>query len=354
MKKLLTPIKKVLRWPKKYLIGLLLVLLVIGFFATRGAKGETLTYTEVKRGEVKETVVGTGVLTGKDSVSLTFLGGGKLFFVNAKVGQNVVRRQAVAGLDSKDLSLALQQAEADLRQKQASAEKALDDVKGHDSDETYAQKETRTKAEVARDEAVTAVERAKAAISQSVIYAPISGIITEVNYLPGQFVSSANTIAKVVDWSKVYFEAEIDEADIAKIQVDHKAEVTLNAYPDKTFTGLVDRVIPQTKSTSTGGTIVKVRINLGNPSVTLIDGLNGQASVVLNQHTDTLVIPRDALREDNRVIVKEGKEFKVVEVTQGIESDYDMEIVSGLSEGQTIVTNPQAYKERKGFFFWNR
>lgn len=331
--------------PKKFWVLAGIVLLAVLFFVFTNSKSEPLKFEQVSRGSVKSTVSGSGTLTGKDSASLRFLGSGKLSFLNYKTGDSVGKGRAVAGLDTRDLALGVQQAESDLRSKQASAEKALDDVKGHDKDETPAQKETRTAAEANRDEAVSQLNRARAALAQSVIITPISGTITQANFYPGQFISSTETVVKIVDWSSVYFDAEIDEADISQIAVGQKAKVSLNSYPDDTFDGTVEEIIPQTHETMSGSTVVKVRINLGNPQIVLVDGLNGQVNIVTRKSDNTLVISRDSLREDNMVLVSRGKRIEAVGVNVGIESDEQVEVASGVNEGDFVVTNPSNYKE---------
>lgn len=347
MRKLL---KKIPKLKRRYWVGIVILLVVLGFFMMRSRSSEPLEFAGVSRHDVQEIVAASGVVTGRESASLHFLGSGRLVYLGVKVGDQVGKGRVVASLDGRDLSLSLQQAENSLRSAQASAEKALDDVKGHSADETFTQKETRTKAEVTRDSAYDAVTRARIALSQASMIAPIGGVVTQVNGLPGQFVSGADTIVQIVDFSQIYFDADIDEADVSRVAVGQPVRVEFNAYPEKEFSGTVDQIVPQTKTSASGATIVRVRIKMDNPGIVLVDGLNGQVEIVVRESKNVLSIPRDSLREDNKVLVRGGKSVKPIDVVLGVESDTDVEIVSGLTEGQEVVTNPSGYKQPSGGF----
>jgi HlyD family secretion protein len=73
-----------------------------------------------------------------------------------------------------------------------------------------------------------------------------------------------------------------------------------------------------------------------------VNGLNGQADIVTEEHKDVLAVPQDAIREDGTVYIKEGNEYKTVKVETGLSSDSDIEIKSGLTEGQEVVKNPSS------------
>ncbi|MDO8573167.1 MAG: efflux RND transporter periplasmic adaptor subunit, partial [Candidatus Daviesbacteria bacterium] len=259
-----------------------------------------------------------------------------------KAGDRVNKYQVLAGLDARDLSIALQQAQNTFAAKDAAAKKAEDDVKDHSKDETFTQKETRTTAQVARDNAFDSIKAAQKALDDTVITSPIDGVVTQVISTSGQNVSVTDLIVQVVDISSVYFDTEVDEADISKITVGAPTEVTLDAYPDQIFQGLVDQIVPQTKTTSSGATVVTVRIIMDNPKLTFVNGLSGESSVIFKTSLNTLSIPLEALRDDNTVVVKTNNKFEAKKVGTGISSDADIEIKSGIAENETILLDPPA------------
>ena len=336
-------IPRILKLSKKK-IALIIVLIILGiigfnFFAPK--KAATLQFAQVKRQDIKSTVSSSGSLTGKNVADLKFKSSGKLSYINVKVGDGVYAGEVIAGLDTQDLTITLQQAQNTLRDKQAQVDKALDDVKGHSADESFTQRQTRTTAEVARDSAVDSVKAAQRAFQDDVVISPIAGVVTKAPYIPGQIISS-DAIVQIVDFSLIYFNTDIDEADISKVSLGQKAQVNLDAYPDKTFDGKVDEIIPQTKTTSSGATVITVRINLNSLSITPVNGLSGQASIILAEAKNTLILPQETVRDDNTVFVQTAQGMRPEKVEVGIKSDTDVEIKNGVSEGDRVLLNPPA------------
>ncbi|OGE32081.1 hypothetical protein A2631_03105 [Candidatus Daviesbacteria bacterium RIFCSPHIGHO2_01_FULL_44_29] len=338
-------LKSLKRFINKFTIIGLIVLLVGGFFLFgRPKKQDPLTFASVQRQTIKSTISASGILTGKASANLKFKSGGKMSYLAVKVGDNVKAGQLIASLDTRDLSIALQQAENDYRSKQAAAQKVEDDVKDHSKDETFTQQQTRTAAQAARDSAFDEVKAARLAFQNATIFAPVDGLITQADFFPGQVVSASDIIVKVVDFSETIFEADVDESDIGNIKVGQKADITLNTYGEKVFQGEVGQIIPQTKTISSGATVVTVRITIKDSSIALIANLNGQANIITAQESSVLVIPQEALKNEDTALVKDGDSIRSVQIKVGIRSDTEVEVVSGLTENQTVVTNPSVFK----------
>lgn len=337
-------IPNILKPSKKKIIVLIVLALagITSFNYFNNKKEAPLQFVAVKRHDIRSVVSSSGSLTGKAVANLKFKSGGKLAYINVKTGDNVSAGQVIAGLDTQDLAITLQQAENTLRDKQAIAQKAEDDVKDHSSDESFAQKVTRTTAQTARDSAFDSVKAARRAFQDAVILSPINGIVTQAIQISGQTVGGADLIAQVVDMSSIYFDTDIDEADISKISTGLPVEVTLDAYPDQIFKGIVDQILPQTKTTSSGATVITSRIKLDGPKFTFINGLSGQASVITSEQKNALTIPQEALREDNSVLLQTTAGIRPKKVTPGIRSDTDVEIKEGLDENGKVVLNPPA------------
>lgn len=330
--------------PSRKKIILLVVLIaaaIIGFnFFGKSKKPTPLQFAEVKKQDIKSVVSSSGILTGRSIANLKFKSGGKLAYINVEAGDWVKKNQVIAGLDTRDLSITLQQAQNTLVVKEASAKKAEDDVKNHDKDETFTQKETRTAAQVARDNAFDSVKSAQKAFEDAVIISPIEGVVTQAIQTPNQTVGSSDLIAQIVDLLSIYFDTDVDESDISNIAVGTPSEVTLDAYPKQVFKGVVNQIIPQTKTTSSGASVVTVRIILDNPELVFVNGLSGQSSIFYQASFNTLTIPQEALREDNSVVVQRNGRLETKKVEVGISSDTDIEIKQGLSEWDRVLLNP--------------
>lgn len=337
MKKLLKIIKKL---PRKYKIIGLIVIVILGFFMISGnKKAVPLQFTSVKKQDIRQEISGSGTLTGMNSASLHFKTSGRLAYINVKTGDKVTKGQVIGGLDVQDLAIALRQAQNTLRDKRAIVDKIKDDTKDNTS-ETYIQRQTRTTAEVAQDNAYDSVLAAQRAFQDAVIFSPFAGVVTKADFLPGQNVFSADIITQVVDFSAIVFSAEIDEADIARAAVGQKAEITLNAYGDKIFRGKVSEILQETETTANGATVVIVKILLDDQSVKNIAGLNGQVNIIIQEKDNVFSIPLEALISGNTVFVNTPLGLKKQKVEVGLESDTAAEIIKGLKEGDQIVVNP--------------
>lgn len=346
---------KKLRLPKRFLIiGVLVILVLVTFLYFRlSSKEQPPQFTTVKKQDLRSTVASSGTIASKQAASLKFKSSGKLAYLNFKEGDKVYLGQIIAGLDSQEQAINLQQAQNTLREKQATLDKVLDDIhlfqygNGGFSNvgtpsETQTQKQARTTAQVASDNAYDNLKSAQRAFEDITLVSPLHGVIIQLNPLVGQNITATETIARVVDTSEVLFDAEVDESDIAKILPGQKAEVTLNSYPDEVFSGEVSKVTQNTKTTPSGATIVIVKIKLTEAPQQFTEGLNGQVTIVTRQLKNVLVIPQDALLEGKNVLVKKDGRLETKAVETGFSSDAEIEVIKGLSEGEEVVINPLA------------
>lgn len=335
--------------PKKIWVTALLVIIVgSGYYFWPKPKVEAIQTVEVKTGEVKSVISTSGTLEGTDSADLKSKISGKLNQLTVKLGDRVQKGQLIAGIDTQDLSIALQKAQNNFIAKDAAAKRVEDDVKDHNSDENFTQQEERTAAQKARDNAFDDIKAAQRAFQDAYIYAPLSGVVTKADPNIGQIVSAADTIAEIVDESEYVFEAEVDESDLGRVKLGQSATITLNSYPNQTFNAAVSKITPTTQTTDSGATVVIVKLSLGKPEINFVAGINGQADIVTDQISNVLVIPLEALIDEKQVYVKRGDSYEKVDVTTGIKSDTEAEVKSGLSAGDQVVTNPSAVKVADG------
>lgn len=336
------------RLPKKIWITALVILIGAGgYYLWPKPVKEPIQTAEVKTGEVKSVISSSGTLEGTDSADLRFKISGKLNSMSVKPGETVKKGQLIASLDTRDLQIDLQQAYNSFVAKDATAKKAEDDVKDHASDENFTQKEKRTAAQTARDNAYDDIKAAQRALEDAYLYAPLSGVVTKADPNVGQIVGVTDLIAQIVDETEYVFEAEVDESDIGKIKPGQPATVSLNSYPDETFLATVSKITPTTETTDSGATVVIVKLALGKPEINFVSGINGQADIILEEVSNVLVIPTDALMDNNEIYVKKGNNFEKIKPELGLRSDINIEVKSGLSVGYQVVTNPSAVETPK-------
>lgn len=159
--------------------------------------------------------------------------------------------------------------------------------------------------------------------------------------VPGSYVMPGSPIYTIVDLSQMTMTAKVDESDIAKMAEGQTATVMLEAYPDKEFSGVINRVADTATTNEAGATAFDVMIQLDPADFDLKIGMTGTADVVVASKKDALAVPIEAL------VDKDGKKyvFKVVdgkaeltEVELGIVTEDRAEITGGVSAGDNVVT----------------
>jgi len=130
----------------------------------------------------------------------------------------------------------------------------------------------------------------------------------------------------------LYFEIEVDEADFAQIEVGEGVKVVLDAFPEDEFPGYVSLIGFQTRLSSSGATVVPIKVTLAEDSRLRL-GLNGDAMIELGRAENTLYLPYEAVI-DGEVTLPGGEKKKV---ETGLETDTDIEIKAGLNEGEKVV-----------------
>lgn len=126
---------KIVRWfkklPHKYLMIATIIAVIIGgfFLLNNRNKKESVQLISVKKQSIKSAASTSGVLAGKNTANLKFRSAGKLAYMNVKINDQVQPGQAIAGLDTQDLTITLQQAQNTYRDKQAVVDKIYDDLR---------------------------------------------------------------------------------------------------------------------------------------------------------------------------------------------------------------------------------
>ncbi|MGQ9476202.1 MAG: efflux RND transporter periplasmic adaptor subunit [Actinomycetota bacterium] len=157
----------------------------------------------------------------------------------------------------------------------------------------------------------------------------------------GSKVSADTPVFRIVDLQAMRVRAEVEEADIPKVQVGQKAKVYLDAYPDLEFTGEVVQVGIRAETGSGGTTVFSVIIRLDRTEVPLRLGYNATVDIEVLSRQGIIYLPvTSVFSEEGRdyvYVVEEGKARRR-EVTVGERSEEWLEILSGLEEGERVIT----------------
>jgi HlyD family secretion protein len=187
-----------------------------------------------------------------------------------------------------------------------------------------------------------ALKLAEHNLAKAQLTAPFDGTVTmAASVEPGAGVTAGVPVFTVVDPTRMEFEAAVNETDIASVQTGQAASVTLDAFNDP-FTGKVTAVQSAPQQTSTGGVAFGVRIGFDAANSRLFQGMSGSADITTKSITDALVVPVEAVVTKGTAktvfVLDAGGVAHARTVTVGASTDTSVQILTGLSVGEQIVT----------------
>lgn len=173
------------------------------------------------------------------------------------------------------------------------------------------------------------------------LYAPVDGVISELNVREGSQVKAEDTLLKITDLSTVWAVLEIFGEETFSLKAGQTVEIRIPDVSEKIWRASIEYVYPEANSSIR---TVKVRVLLPNPEGFLRPNMVVNARI-LTSPKKALTIPREALiygTSKNYVIVSLGEgRFSPRLVTPGIETEEDVEILAGLKGGEKVVTSGQ-------------
>lgn len=186
------------------------------------------------------------------------------------------------------------------------------------------------------------LELAEKNLNEATIMAPFDGVIANVQAKVGDVVDAATMVVHLVQPTLLELIVEVDEMDVPKVTTGQAVQISVDALPDTEFTGEVASVYPLPTKV-TGLVMYNVKIALAVPESTgLKVGMRATADIIVDKKSDVIRIPSQAIMEDGQgghfveVIVENKVEERLVSV--GIDNGTETEIISGLSEGETVVS----------------
>lgn len=395
--------KKKKRWLKiglPVIAAVIIVLLIAANLLRKKDKGVEVMAEKVRVGKLVETVPGTGRVQPEVQVKISANVSGRIAEIRIKEGDRVQKGDLLVRLDRERYEAAVGQARSALKSAEAALEKSRSELRrvkelnqrgmASESDLESAQADFQLRsAEVERSQA--ALAQTEDDLAKTSIYAPMDGIVSLLNKEAGEMALGAqfqeDVILIVADLSKMEVEVEIDESDVVNVSLKDSARVKIDAYPDTVFRGQV-REIAHTATTRGLGTpeeLTNFRVDIALLEVPkgLRPGMSATADVVTAVRENALQIPiqcvvlREPLKETKEESDKEGKDnqgvaradtlespktgeevasvkqkpievvFKIedgvvhqIPVVTGISSDTNIEILSGLSENDKVVSGP--------------
>ena len=265
-------------------------------------------------------------------------------WVGVKEGDRVKAYQAIAQLDSREVQKNLEKVLRDYSAERNDFEEmwrvTYKGIKDPQTALTDTVKRILEKNQWDLEKAVLDVELKHLALEYSTLVTPIAGIVTRVDTaVAGINITPATAVFEVVDPNSLVFEASVDEVDVASLAIGRTATITLDAYPNTPFSGNVSKIAFAAKTSSGGATVFPVEIAIATKSAVRI-GMNGDVAITVDSQEDAIVVPTEAVRDNEKqshVYRKVDKEFVKTHVVIGTRGDIESVIRTGLSEGDEVV-----------------
>ena len=191
-------------------------------------------------------------------------------------------------------------------------------------------------------DAIAVAERSSTAPVVFTVRAPISGVLVGLDARQGMSLSSGAPIASITGLSPVWLVVSVPQGSIGGLAPGDAASATFPAFPGKQFGGRVEVILP---GANAANRTVEVRIALTNMDGRLRPGMTGDVMFTSAVSRQALTVPSEAvIRTGQRTVVIVARDdggFEPTDVTLGAAAGDRLEIVSGLSEGQSVVASGQ-------------
>ena len=282
---------------------------VTAYVIWKGKKDTKIVWNTVlpERGDIQILVTATGTVNAVKTVLVGTQVSGVISKIFVDYNDVVKAGQVIAILDTRNLQVSLDESRANL----SKAQTQLEQIKGeYERNQILIEKQLITQSDFdiqvsnyrSAQNTVQVAEgefsKAKINLNLATITAPISGVIISRNVDVGQTVAasfSTPTLFTIAnDLKKMQLQANVDEADIGKVNIGQPVFFNVDAYPDETFTGIVQQLRMQPISLNNVVSYA-VMIDAPNDELKLIPGMNANISIVVQESKEVIKIPISAL-----------------------------------------------------------
>ena len=369
------------------------------FYSARGSEIQYKT-APVIRADILSTIQATGTLNPVETVDVGTQISGTIKELYFDYNSVVKQGQLIAVMDSETQAADVAQNEASFASAKAdivNARAGLDvAAKNLARTQELAKRDLIAKADVDADmstwlkaratlDAATAkaaqveaaLRKSRINLNYTKIYSPVDGVVVAKNVEEGQTVAASYqtpSIAEIArDLTQMQVEVNVDEADIGGVHEGQEAVFSVDAYPNKNFSGKVTQVRLSPHSSDNVVTYTVI-VKLNNPDGKLLPGMTANVSLILESRKDVLTVPNSAFRfkpsegagnmpagmpgpggpKQNiaeatapAVYTLDKKKPVRIEVKKGLTDGNRTEILSGIGEGENVITGIVVPKEGK-------
>lgn len=335
----------------------------VRYYLTR-EEPERVTVIRPSRATIEETVAATGSVEASRTVRVTMEPGWRVASVHFREQQHVEKGQLLVKLDETELLGQLDQINANLslaETNRAATEVTLGRLRRL-YDKGYAARQEVENAERQLDLSRAQIADRKAALAQiearrsrASIVSPISGIVTRQFVEVGGVISggdvrlsgqpSAQPVAEIAETGSTEFQADVDQADVARLRVGQPATVQIDALPRQVFQSVTREIAAAPMPDPTGRVRYVIRLPLRAADGLLKIGMTGSARFVIARKEQALALPLAVILQQGEqeivYVLRDGRAI-MKRIETGLQGEAMVEIASGLSPEDLVIDQGRA------------
>jgi macrolide-specific efflux system membrane fusion protein len=272
-------------------------------------KEAPLELVSVTRGNIESSIPATGTVMPRNRLEIKPPVAGRIDSVLASEGEQVTKGQIIAWMSSLDRA---------------------------------------TLIDAARAKGEAEVKRWEEMYKPTPVIAPINGFIIQRNVEPGQTLTSNDVVLVMAD--KLIVKAQIDETDIGRIRLGQRVSIVLDAYPKEEIAGSVEHIAYESKVVS-NVTVYEVDVIPVTVPSFFRAGMSATVNFSQNARQDVLIVPLKAIKKRGKLVFvfkpnADNKTAQAVQIETGLENGDNIEVVSGLAEGEKVAVPTKEMTEK--------
>ena len=207
-----------------------------------------------------------------------------------------------------------------------------------------------SKAQEELEECTDRLESFEAFVGDGTVYANGTGLITTVGYEEGDSLISAGTLISYAVSDAMTIEVDVAQEDVTTMKVGDQVSISFSAYEDTTYEGVIESITTTATSRNSATVSYPVTILIQGDTSKIYGGMTADVTFIIEEMQDVIYVPRKAIVEENGkkyVYTKLGEEYVLTAVTTGFTDGANVEILSGLQEGDIYYIASVAAREEK-------
>lgn len=330
-----------------FIVPVFVVLLVVFIFKISKTGSVKYQTSSIKKQDIELTVKVDGKVESDKKSQLSFKTIGRITYLPFKKGDSVKKGQLVASIDSKSVSLEKDLALKDYMSTRVNFDQANDDYdvkKGTPLDQnvlTDEQKRILQQSQFDLDKSVARVEIANQSLSDTSIYAPFDGVISEINGEIGSITGPSIPTIVVSQTGKLKITANVSEAEIINVNKGDSVSLSFDALPNQKFAGKVER-IDSSETVVSGVVFYQITILSEEIPKEIRSGMSVTCIVETQKKENVLAVPirliSDYENDKGKLNLLENNKPVLKDIEFGIRGDGAVvEVVSGAKEGDLVI-----------------